>query len=188
MSVTELLGRMLGVENAVEIGRIEPSLAASWAHDAPAWVLLAAIGLIALVALFYTRFQIVRRARTRVILAVFRAACWCLLLLILAEPVVTVHITSRLRPSLWVLFDGTDSMGIADDLPPSDRAKLATAVGWSAEGAAAAASAAPVRAAAIPATSATTCFVRRFFATGTPNAGAGQQRRAPRTGDYGGRT
>lgn len=140
MSVTELLGRMLGVPNAVEIGRIEPSLAASWAHDAPAWVLLGAIGLIALAALFYTRFQIVRRVRTRVILAIFRAACWCLLLLILAEPVLTVHITSRLRPSLWVLFDGTDSMGIADDLPPSDRAKLATAVGWSAEGAAAAAS------------------------------------------------
>jgi len=138
MSMTELLGRLLGVPNAVEIGRIEPSLAASWAHDAPAWVLLGAIGLIVLAALFYTRFQIVRRARTRVILAVFRAGCWCLLLLILAEPVVTVHITSRLRPSLWVLFDGTDSMGIADDLPPSERSRMAAVVGWSAEGAAAA--------------------------------------------------
>ena len=34
----ELLGRMLGVENAVEIGRIEPSLAASWALSDAWWV------------------------------------------------------------------------------------------------------------------------------------------------------
>ena len=60
------------------------------------------LGLIALVALFYTRFQYVRRVRTRLVLAAFRGGCWCLILLILAEPVVTVHITSRLRPSLWL--------------------------------------------------------------------------------------
>src|SRR3990172_1125811 len=115
MSVTELVGRLLGVSSAVEIGRIEPSLAAPWAHDALAWVILGTLGLAALAVLFYSRFQYVRGARTRFFLAALRAACWCLILLILAEPVVTIHITSRLRPSLWVLFYGTDSMAIADD-------------------------------------------------------------------------
>ena len=34
-----------------------------------------------------------------------------------------------MRPALWLLFDGTDSMGIADDLAESERAPLADAVG-----------------------------------------------------------
>ncbi len=139
MNITELVGRLLGVANAVEIGRIEPSLAAPWAHDAPAWVLLGLVGLIVLGALFYSRFQHVPGKTARFLLTLLRAGCWCLLLVILAEPVVTIHITSRLRPSLLVLFDGTDSMAIADDLPPSERARLAEAVGWSAAGAEAAA-------------------------------------------------
>jgi len=138
MSLIELAGRLLGLPSARQIGRIEPSLAAPWAHDAPAWLLLGALGLIVAVAVFYTRFQYVHRARTRIVLAALRAGLVCLLLLILAEPVLTVHVTSQLRPSLWLLLDGTDSMAIADDLAPAERARLATAVGWTAEGAAAA--------------------------------------------------
>jgi hypothetical protein len=136
--MTELVGRLLGVDSAVQIGRIEPSLAAPWAHDAPAWLLLGLVGLVLLAAVFYSRLQHVPRATTRFFLTVLRASVWCLLLCILAEPVVTVRITSQSRPSLWVLLDGTESMALADDLPPSERDRLASAVGWTAEGARAA--------------------------------------------------
>lgn len=134
MNLTELIGKLLGISDAAEVGRIEISLAAPWAHDAPAWLLLGALGLSLLAVWFYRRLQYVRRGFSRLCLTCLRGGCWCLILVILAEPVLTVHMTSRLRPSLWVLFDGTDSMAMADDLPPSERARLAAAVGWSAEG------------------------------------------------------
>ena len=99
------------------------------AHDAPAWVVLGCLGLAVLAVVFYTRLQHIPRARTRLLLALFRAAVLVLLFLMLAEPVLTVRVTSRLRPTLWLLFDGTDSMAIADQLPDAERARLAEAVG-----------------------------------------------------------
>ena len=143
MTWTEFIGRLLGLERTVEIGRRELSLSAPWAHDTPAWLLFGCLALAAVAVLFYTRYQYAKRAKVRFFLAILRAALLSLLLVILAEPVLTIRITSQLRPSLWLLFDGTDSMGIADDLPEGERAKLAEAVGLPAEQAAAAASADP---------------------------------------------
>ncbi len=130
MNLTELMGRLLGISGAAEVGRVEISLAAPWAHGSPAWLVLGLVGLGLLAAWFYRRLQYVPRGFRRGTLTVLRGGCWCLILLILAEPVLTVHVTSRLRPSLWVLFDGTDSMAMADDLPSSERTRLAEAVGW----------------------------------------------------------
>ena len=128
MNVTPWIGRLLGLDDAVEIGSIERSWAASWAHDAPAWVVLGCLGLAVLAVVFYTRLQHIHRARTRLLLALFRAAVLVLLFLMLAEPVLTVRVTSRLRPTLWLLLDGTDSMAIADQLPDAERARLEQAV------------------------------------------------------------
>ena len=134
MSITELVGRMLGLENAEAIDRLpRVSLAAPWAHDAPGWLLFGAVGFAAVALLFYTRCQRGRRVGPRVLLAVCRAALLGLLLLVLAEPVATITWTSRLRPSLWLLLDGTDSMAVADKLPEAERARLAEAVGLSAQ-------------------------------------------------------
>ena len=58
-----------------------------------------------------------------------RAAVLCQVLLLLAEPVLTLTIQSQKRPSLWLLFDGTDSMNIADDLPSEVRSATNKAVG-----------------------------------------------------------
>ncbi len=58
-----------------------------------------------------------------------RALLLGLLLLILAEPVLTVKLISNPRPLLWVLFDGTDSMAIEDEMPDAERQRLAQAVG-----------------------------------------------------------
>jgi len=129
MNFTEYVGRMLGLEKTQAIQDIEPALAAPWAQAAPAWLLFGCLGAVVLAIVFYTRFQYARKPSARLVLAVGRALVLSLLLLILAEPVLTVRITSRLRPALWLLFDGTDSMAVADDMPEEDRLRLAEAVG-----------------------------------------------------------
>jgi len=134
MNLTEIIGRILGLQQAQVIERTEPSLAAPWAHDAPAWLFFGCLALGGLAVLFYARYQRRRHAGVRAVLAVFRALALSLLLLLLAEPILTVTVSSRLRPALWLLIDGTDSMAIADDLSEAERTELAEAVGLKGEG------------------------------------------------------
>jgi len=129
MMITNLLGRLLGLEEAQTIESYQPSFAASWAHGAAGWVFFACLAMIALSVLFYVKYQRHRSTGIRAALAVFRALALCTLILLLAEPILTVNVTSLKRPSLWFLFDGTDSMDIADELADADRAELAAAVG-----------------------------------------------------------
>ncbi len=129
MNLTPWVGRLLGAENAVEISGIEPSLAAPWAQAAPAWLVFGCLGAVALAVLFYTRFQFARRAKGRLVLAGLRAAALALLVLMFAQPVLTVRITTQVKPALWLLFDGTESMAIADELAPEERQHLARATG-----------------------------------------------------------
>jgi hypothetical protein len=136
MSITSWLGRMLGVEEAVELGQPELSFSAPLARDGPVWLLLACVALVALVVLFYLRFQHLRRRRARIVLTVFRAMALCLLVAIFAEPTLLIHTTTQPRPLLWLVFDGTDSMGIVDDLPEPERVRLAEALDLPAAGAA----------------------------------------------------
>jgi len=129
MNATRLVGRLLGLEEAQAIDQIRPSLAAAWVRDGSAWLLFGCIGLVALALVFYARYQAGRRLGPRMGLAAARALVLCLLLVILAEPVLTVRVTSRLRPTLWMLFDGTDSMALSDEMPQAKRGQLAEAVG-----------------------------------------------------------
>src|SRR5690606_22787803 len=69
------------------------------------------------------------KGRARVPLAISRAILLSLLLIILADPVLTVRLTSTPRPLLYVLFDGTDSMAIEDEMSDEQRARLAAAAG-----------------------------------------------------------
>ena len=133
MNATPLVGRLLGLDGTQAIAEIRPSLAAPWVGGGSAWLLFGWIGLVALALVFYVRFQGRRRLRPRIALFVVRAFLLSLLLVILAEPILTVRVTSRLRPTLWVLFDGTDSMAIPDEIPDSERVQLARAVGLSGE-------------------------------------------------------
>ena len=129
MNATDILGRLMGLEGAQRIEGYEFSLAAPWAHEAPAWLLFACLAFALVAIVFYARFQQTRRFGSRILLALFRAAVLSLIVLILAEPTVTVTVTSQTRPVLWTLFDGTDSMAIADELTPAERAELSTAAG-----------------------------------------------------------
>ncbi len=127
--LTQFLGRLMGVENLQSIDSIRLSLAAPWAQSGPAWVLFGCVALAALSLVFYTRYQPNKRRKTLLVLAIGRAALLGLLFLILADPVLKMQLTSRPRPLLWVLFDGTESMDIQDEMPEAERARIAEAVG-----------------------------------------------------------
>ena len=130
-NMNRFFGWLLGLEDVVSIDEIEPTLAAPWAADeyGPFWVVLAiAAGLAGSLA-FYLRWQDRGSRAARTALGVARGALLGLLILTLAEPVLRLTTTSRQAPTVYVLIDGTDSMGIRDPMTPSDRATLDKAVG-----------------------------------------------------------
>ncbi|HKD37780.1 MAG TPA: vWA domain-containing protein, partial [Pirellulales bacterium] len=127
--LTELLGRLMGVEKLQSIDSIRVSLAAPWAQNGPAWALFGCVALTALAVIFYSRYQPRKRKKTITLLTISRAILLAMLFLILAEPVLKLEFTSRPRPLLWVLFDGTESMEIQDEMTDRQRARLAEAVG-----------------------------------------------------------
>jgi hypothetical protein len=127
--LTQFIGWLMGVENLQSIDSVRVSLAAPWAQNGPAWALFGCAAVAALAVVFYSRYQPSTRKKTLSLLAISRAVLLAMLLLILAEPVLKMDFTSRPRPLLWVLFDGTESMDIQDEMTESDRARLAEAVG-----------------------------------------------------------
>ena len=79
----DVLGRLLGLEQTQAVDDYQATLGAAWAHHAPIWLLFGCVGLAALAALFYVRYQRNRRRGARIVMAVFRAGALCLLLLLL---------------------------------------------------------------------------------------------------------
>jgi hypothetical protein len=139
--MTHFLGWLTGVENLQSIDSMRVSLAAPWAQNGPAWVLFGCAALAVLALVFYTRWQSSPRKKTLTLLAVSRALVLAALFLILADPVLKMDFTSRPRPLLYVLFDGTESMDIQDEMSESERARHASVVGLSVAGGTAAPSA-----------------------------------------------
>lgn len=133
MTFTHFVGKLLHIENVSSIERWDLSFAAPWANRGPAWVLFGCLALCALSALFYVKYQSRGRPSVRKALAIGRAALLCILLVVLAEPILVIKLTNHPRPWLWVLFDGTDSMAIEDEYSERDRSRLAEAVGLTPE-------------------------------------------------------
>jgi hypothetical protein len=127
------LGRTIGLEQMQSVADFKFSFAAAWAQQAPLLLLFGCAGLVAATALFYFRHQSQPHRRWRAALFVIRAAVLCQVLLLLAEPILTLTIQSRKPPALWLLFDGTDSMNIADVLPPDVCAATDKATGMDLE-------------------------------------------------------
>jgi len=127
--ITEFVGRFLHLEKAQVIEDYRLSLAAPWVRDAPAWAFFGCLVLIALAVVFYGRYHPHKSRGVCILLGALRALALCLLLLLLAEPILTATVTSRKRPALWFLFDGTDSMAIADELTDQQQGELAKATG-----------------------------------------------------------
>jgi len=125
----DLLGRLLGMEQMQSISSCKLGFAAGWAQRASMWLLFGCVALFVVAGVFYLRNQTNRSQRTRLALLVIRGLLLSLVFLLLAEPILLLSLQSKKRPSLWLLFDGTDSMGIADDLPEEERVATAKAVG-----------------------------------------------------------
>src|SRR6187200_688575 len=112
----EFIGNLLRIENVQSIDGWSTSFAAAWAERHPSWVLIGCVGLAALALWFYARYQPSNRPRLRSLLAVMRAVTLALLVVLLADPVLQIKLTNTPKPLLWVLFDGTDSMAIEDEM------------------------------------------------------------------------
>ncbi|HEY2415837.1 MAG TPA: vWA domain-containing protein [Pirellulaceae bacterium] len=121
------LGWLLGIDELESIDSLGVAPAATWAQDAPFWVFAAIVALAAVALVFYLRQQAGNRV-IRLSLAVIRGALLSLLFLTLAEPVLQLEIANRLRPLIYIIVDGTESMAIDDEYPPGERDAIDRAV------------------------------------------------------------
>jgi hypothetical protein len=119
-----LIGKLLGRDDVDAIDGVRLSFGADWAHSGPAWLLFGCLALGFLGAIFYLKFQPRASRRLRMTLGFVRGTLLCLLLLILADPILEVAFSSHPRPVLWVLLDGTESMTIEDRLTADEQQKL----------------------------------------------------------------
>src|SRR5688500_13531083 len=117
-------GWLLGIEQATAIDRLDVSLAAPWAQEGAFWVFLLVVILVGAALAFYIRLQQKGPPAPRVALGLFRGLLLALLLFTLADPVLQLTIVNRQLPYLYVIFDGTDSMAIEDELPDAVRAAI----------------------------------------------------------------
>lgn len=114
------LARLLGIKSTDEIHDINLKFAAWWSEGRPVLVFMVCLGLAALGALFYYRFQneqpLEKKKVRRIVLTAFRSLLLATIGFILAEPIVSVSLTEHPRPILLMLFDGSDSMNLVDEL------------------------------------------------------------------------
>jgi hypothetical protein len=133
MNFHEWLGSLLGIDNVKSVESVDASFAAPWANRAPAWIFFACLALVSAAIVLYYRYQPGKHARRRICLAVLRALVLSLLVVMLADPVLTAKLTSSPRPQLWFVFDGTESMALQDKLPDAERERLGAATGLKTE-------------------------------------------------------
>jgi len=104
-------------------------VSAPWAHKRPALVLFACLALAALSVVFYMRYQGLRKKRFSIGMAVLRASLLILLVWILAEPGIALTLRHSPRPLVVMLFDGSDSMNMRDNLSDESQEAIRKALG-----------------------------------------------------------
>ena len=80
----------LGLDDVKSVESAKASFAAPWASRAPAWIFFACLTLCALAVVVYVRYQPGKHRKGRIGLAVLRAVVLCLLVVMLADPVLTL--------------------------------------------------------------------------------------------------
>jgi hypothetical protein len=131
--MTSWLGKLMGVEDLQSINQFDVRFAAPWAQGRPVLVLFIALGLAAIGIIFYFRYQrsfgeAQTGGRARTALAITRSILLAAIVIILAEPVISMSVNERPRPLLVWLFDGTDSFNMKDPLTGDELTKIATAL------------------------------------------------------------
>jgi len=128
MNWNEFIGRSLGYDNITEIDNVQSSFGSEWANAYPMLVAFGAILLTGVSIFFYMRLQTRGPKGVRFFLGLMRGLILSLLLLIIADPILQLTFTSHPKPLLWLLVDGTDSMGIVDEYASDRGLQLAGAV------------------------------------------------------------
>ncbi len=124
-----LAGWLVGLDDVTSVENLDVRFGADWSREHPALVVFAILAVVACSVGFYVWRQPARRKAVRATLMVLRSAVLALLVLVLAEPVVTLKVTHSPKPLLVVLLDGTDSMAIRDRLSAEERGKLSESLG-----------------------------------------------------------
>ena len=122
------LAWLLGLEDFSSIDHAAITLSADWAQGS-GYVFWAILGLALACAggiTFYLKWQPAGARTVRELLGICRGLLFSLLVLTLAEPVLTVTTPQLRSPLVYVLFDGTASMDIADCTAPSTTPSAAT--------------------------------------------------------------
>lgn len=128
--MTDWLAKLFRLrENVESIDSHAVSFAEPWARLNAGAVVALAVLVFALSLAFYLRGQSRGGRGGRLLLACCRGGLLALLVVVLGDPVFRIAYTHRPKPLLYLLFDGTDSMGIADRFADEERRKLDTAVG-----------------------------------------------------------
>ena len=136
MNLETIQGWLLGIDAADDVRIENVELGAAWAQDAGRfWVWFGAACLLAIAYIFYMKFQTRGSTTSRAILATCRGLLLVLVFLTLADPWIRLRSEHESPPLLYVLFDGTESMSIADSFAADDAAKLTKAVGLPDKGA-----------------------------------------------------
>ncbi|PQO45075.1 hypothetical protein [Blastopirellula marina] len=136
--MTETLGWLLNIRNASSIDHVQVSLAAPWASGNAFWVILGCAAALAASLWFYAKFHRRLGGGARYALGATRGLLLALLIFTLADPILQVTATNDPEPVVYAVFDGTESMTIADDLPVETREALAAVVGLQTQGSSAA--------------------------------------------------
>lgn len=129
MNLSRMLGRLFSIDNLESIDAVSVSFSSGWARTSPFLVLFGCGALVLLATWFYRRVHAETPQRVRRLLTGLRAAALVLILLALADPILSLRATSRPKPWLWVLFDGTESMALADAYSSEDLEKLKALLG-----------------------------------------------------------
>ncbi len=127
--MTDWIGKLLGIEGLESVVDFHPRFAAPWAHNRPALVLFACVALAAVSVVFYVWYQGLQKKRVSIPMAIFRAVLLALLVCILAEPQIAMAIKHSPRPLLLMLFDGTDSMNMRDNLSEESQEAIRKTLG-----------------------------------------------------------
>lgn len=126
--MTRLLGRLFLIEDVSSIHGWKITFGAPWAQRYPVLLMFGVVAIAAAGIVYYVRYQHVGRHFGRNLMAAFRAAILVLLLVILAEPMISLTVSEHPRPLVLALFDGSGSMGIRDRLPEETAKQLSEAM------------------------------------------------------------
>jgi hypothetical protein len=110
---------LLGLDRTISIEKAEFFLASTWAREGPFWLFLALATAAVAAGLYYHRFQQRGGAFARSLLGLVRGLLLVLLIVTLANPFLRVTVDRLVMPTVYLLFDGTESM-LTEDVLAAD--------------------------------------------------------------------